>query len=112
MCWRHSGCELSPRLSPRSPSRGSGHAFLVCHLAIASSYRGDGPVVDCASAYSVYLSKTRQQFVPPKPKLLDITRVEPPSWRFVRMFMPSDSSTISLMLALSARKSLLSISNE
>ena len=69
-------------------------------------------MADCASAYSVYLSKTRQQFVPPKPKLLDITRVEPPSWRFVRMFMPSDSSTISLMLALSARKSLLSISNE
>ena len=78
-------------------------------------------------AYSVYLSKTKHAFVPPKPKELDITRLTwvvrvrvrvrvgvrfgvgvggggglglesglgltSPSWRLVRMFMPSASST-------------------
>jgi hypothetical protein len=45
--------------------------------------------------YSSYLSNTNAQLVPPKPKLLDMARLNPPSCRFVRMFMPSASSTRS-----------------
>ena len=51
----------------------------------------------------------RQQLVPPKPKELDMTRVTGPSTRSVRIFMPSASSTSSLMLALWARKSLFTV---
>ena len=48
-----------------------------------------------ATAHSVYLSKTKHALVPPKPKELDMTRVTSPSWRLVRMFIPSASSTWS-----------------
>ena len=56
--------------------------------------------------YSSYLSKTKAQFVPPKPKLLDIARPKGFSFLSVRIFMPSASSMRLSMLADSAMKSL------
>ena len=62
--------------------------------------------------YSLKRSKTKQALVPPKPNELDMTRETSPSWRFVRIFMPSASSTSSSMLADSARKPSRSMISE
>ena len=59
-----------------------------------------------------HLSNIKQAFVPPNPNELDMTRVTCPSWRFVKMFIPSASSTSSLIFALSARKPSRTISSE
>merc|ERR1719171_2628688 len=82
-----------------------GAAFAdCCHLACHVENAVDGTEARELLHASSYLSKTRHALVPPKPKELDMTRETSPSWRSVRMCMPSDSSTISPMLALSARK--------
>ena len=61
---------------------------------------------------SVYLSKTRQQLVPPKPKEFDMTRWTSPSKRSVSTLRPSPSSTTLSILADSARKPFFTMRSE
>ncbi len=65
-------------------SESKGHLSRACACGLVATSR---------APHSVYLSKTKHALVPPKPKELDMTRFTSPSWRLVRMFMPSASST-------------------
>ena len=97
---------VGPWTPPRRGSAPSvGPSLNACHGA---KFRPT--TLPLPRAYSVYRSKTRQALVPPKPNELDMTRSGVMSSRLVRMFMPSASSTSSLMLALSARKPFCIIS--
>ena len=55
--------------------------------------------------YSSYLSKIKAQLVPPNPKLLDMALLMPLPSLFSKIFIPSTSSTKSLIFAYSAKNS-------